>query len=99
MTSLGLLVYQVLSIYSLIVIVAVVMSWLIQFNVINPRNEFVGMVIRALYSLTEPVFARIRQVMPDLGGLDLSPMVLILGIWFAQMLIVEYWPGVAMGRI
>ncbi len=99
MVSLGHLLISVLNLYSFIVIAAVVLSWLVNFNVINRNNDFVSMIGRALYQLTEPVLGRIRQFMPDMGGLDLSPMVLILGIWFAQMLIVEYWPGMRSVRL
>ncbi|MGL4322988.1 MAG: YggT family protein [Beijerinckiaceae bacterium] len=85
----------VLQMYSYVVIAAVVMSWLIAFNVINTRNEFVNMIVRSVYQLTEPLLAPIRRRMPDLGGLDLSPIVLLLGIFFLQNVIVRYvYPNV-----
>lgn len=85
----------VLQMYSYVVIAAVVMSWLIAFNVINTRNEFVNMIVNAIYQLTEPVLGPIRRRMPDLGGLDLSPIVLLLGIFFLQNVIIRYiYPNV-----
>jgi YggT family protein len=59
-------------------------SWLTAFNVINERNQFVHMLLRVLYSLTEPVYRPIRRILPSFGGLDLSPIVVLLGIWFIQ---------------
>jgi len=61
-----------------------VMSWLIAFNVINPYNQFVRSIWQGLNALTEPVLRPIRRWMPDLGGIDISPMVLIIILWFVQ---------------
>jgi YggT family protein len=66
------------------VIIAVIVSWLAAFNVINERNNIVRAILRILYSLTEPVFRPIRRVLPNFGGLDLSPIVVLFGIWFLQ---------------
>jgi len=65
-------------------IIQAVMSWLIAFNVINTHNRFVYMVGDFLYRVTEPLLRPIRRILPDLGGIDLSPMVLIFGIIFLQ---------------
>lgn len=81
------LIYVVLDIYWWIVIVAVVMSWLITFNVINLHNNIVRGIVRTLDALTEPVFRQVRRILPPMGGLDLSPIVVILAIWFLQYLI------------
>ena len=78
------LLIEVLEIYKWIVIVAVIVSWLIAFNVINTYNNFVRSLLRMLSALTEPVFRRIRKVMPPIGGLDLSPIVVFVIIWFLQ---------------
>jgi YggT family protein len=86
------LILEVLTIYFWIVIATVVMSWLVGFNVINAQNQFVRQVHYILYRLTEPLLGPIRRFMPDLGGLDLSPMVLLIGIIFLQRLIVYYAP-------
>lgn len=66
------------------VIVQAVMSWLVAFGVINTRNRFVYLVGDFLYRITEPLLRPIRRVLPDLGGIDLSPVVLLLGIVFVQ---------------
>jgi len=89
MTSLVTIIVQILEIYTWIVIAAVIFSWLFAFNVVNPRNQFVGMVGNALYRLTEPVLARIRRFMPDLGGIDISPIVLLIGLFFVQLILVN----------
>ncbi len=82
------LIYQVLEIYMWIVIIAVVMSWLIAFNVINLHNNIVRGIVRTLDALTEPVFRMVRRFLPTMGGLDLSPIVVFLGIMFLQYVIV-----------
>jgi YggT family protein len=78
------LLIEVLEIYKWIVILAVIVSWLVAFNVINVRNNFVSTVLRILYALTEPVFRQVRKVIPPVAGLDLSPILVFLGIWFLQ---------------
>ncbi|MEL6921632.1 MAG: YggT family protein [Pseudomonadota bacterium] len=78
-----------LNIYSWIVIAAIVVSWLYAFNVINSSNRFVGMVAEFLYKATEPVLRPIRRFLPDLGGIDISPIVLFIGIYFLQRFIVN----------
>jgi YggT family protein len=77
----------VLTLYVYILIAAAVMSWLIAFNVINPRNQFVAMVAEFLYRITEPVLRPIRERLPNLGGIDISPIVVILIIIFIQSVI------------
>ena len=81
-----------LGIYWWIVILSAVFSWLYAFNVVNPSNQFVGMVGNALYRLTEPALRPIRNVLPDLGGIDISPIVLLLLIFFVRQLL---WTTVA----
>ena len=78
------LVMLLLDLYWWVVIVAVVVSWLIAFNVINTYNSFVRSLLHALGAVTEPVFRRVRKVVPPIGGLDLSPMIVLLAIWFIQ---------------
>lgn len=90
MRSILMLIVNVLEIYSWLVIIGAVLSWLIQFNVVNMRNDVVRSVVTAIYALTEPVLDRIRRFMPHLGGIDLSPIVLILAIQLAINLIYEY---------
>jgi len=81
------LILELLSIYSWIVIAAVVMSWLLNFNVVNYHNNIVRGIVRFLDVLTEPLFRQVRKILPSLGGLDLSPLVVLLGIIFLQKLV------------
>ena len=78
------LLIEVLEIYKWIVIVAVIVSWLTAFNVINQYNNFVRTLLRILIALTEPVFRQVRRVIPPISGLDLSPIVVFVIIWFLQ---------------
>ena len=82
-----------LQIYSYVVIAAVVVSWLIAFNVINTSNSVVRQIVYYIHQLTEPALRRIRRFLPDLGGLDISPIVLLIGIWVLQRAIVLYAPA------
>ena len=85
----------VLDLYIWLLIAAAVLSWLIAFNVVNVRNQFVGMIADFLYRITEPVLKPIRSMMPNLGGLDISPVILILLIYFIQNVIRYYiYPNV-----
>ena len=78
---------MILSLLIWILIIQAVLSWLIVFNVINTTNDFVRGVVNALDRLTEPLYRPIRRIMPDLGGLDFSPMVVILLLIIAQKLL------------
>jgi YggT family protein len=78
------LLIEVLEIYKWVVIAAVIVSWLIAFNVINQYNNFVRTALRILSALTDPVFRQVRRVIPPIGGLDFSPIVVFVIIWFLQ---------------
>ncbi|MDB5563168.1 MAG: hypothetical protein JWN11_2586 [Hyphomicrobiales bacterium] len=80
----------VLQMYWWVVIAMIILSWLISFNIVNTRNQFVDQVWRVLNALTAPVLNPIRRVMPNLGGLDLSPIILFLIIIFIQQVIAHY---------
>ncbi|MEI9931330.1 MAG: YggT family protein [Rhizomicrobium sp.] len=82
------LILLLLNIYEWVVIVAVIASWLVVFNVINARNEIVRGILRALDALTEPVFRQVRRVIPPFGGIDLSPLIVLVALWFLERLIV-----------
>jgi len=90
MLSLLSLIVTIIQIYIYILIASAILSWLIAFNVVNTRNQFVSMIADALWRLTEPVLRPIRQFLPNLGGIDISPVVLILLLIFIQNLIFEY---------
>ena len=87
MTAVFWLINAVLNIAWWIVILHVVFSWLYQFNVINSGNQLVSSIGNFLYRATEPLLSPIRRFIPTLGGLDFSPIVLLLGITFLQILI------------
>lgn len=77
----------VLQLYVYVLIAAAVLSWLIAFNVVNMRNQFVAGLVQLLYAITEPVLRPIRNILPNLGGVDVSPVVVILIIIFIQSVI------------
>jgi YggT family protein len=85
----------ILQIYVWLLIAAAILSWLIAFNVVNTRNQVVAMVGEFLYRITEPLLRPIRAFLPNLGGIDISPVILILIIFFLQNVIVRYiYPNV-----
>ncbi|HYC05143.1 MAG TPA: YggT family protein [Azospirillaceae bacterium] len=84
------LLYVVLDLYSWILIISAILSWLIAFGVINTRNQFVYTVSEMLYRLTEPVLRPIRRVIPNLGGIDISPIIALLLIFALQRLIINF---------
>ena len=79
------LILQILKLYSFIVIANLVISWLIAFNVLNTSNRFVYSILDFTYRLTEPFLRRIRGFLTNLGAFDISPLVLLLLIWFIEM--------------
>lgn len=90
MHSLLILIDTVLSLYMWCLIIAVAMSWLIHFNIMNTHNRVVYMIYDFFYRITEPVLGRIRRFLPNLGGIDISPVVAILIIVFVRNLLFEY---------
>ena len=76
---------QILKLYSYVVIANVVVSWLIAFNILNTQNRFVYSILELSYRLTDPILNRIRRFLPNLGSLDISPIILLLLIWFIEM--------------
>ena len=84
-----------LQLYVWILIAAAVLSWLIAFNVVNTRNTVVASIATFLYQITEPVLRPIRNLLPNLGGIDISPVIVILLIFFIQRVIELYlYPNV-----
>jgi YggT family protein len=79
------LVLQILKLYSYVVIANVLISWLIAFNILNTQNRFVYSILEFSYRLTDPLLNKIRRFLPNLGTLDISPIVLLLLIWFIEM--------------
>ena len=79
------LALQILKLYSYVVLANVVISWLITFNVLNTQNRFVYSILEMTYRLTDPILNRIKRFLPNLGSLDISPIILLLLIWFTEM--------------
>ena len=76
-----------IDLYIWMVIIGAILSWLVAFNIINTSNQFVYTVLDFLYRITEPALRPIRRIIPNFGGIDISPVVLILLLIFAQMVI------------
>ena len=76
-----------LQLYVYVLIASAVLSWLIAFNVVNMQNQFVASLVRLLWAITEPVLRPIRNFLPNLGGIDVSPIIVILIIFFIQSVI------------
>ena len=91
MLSIYNLIDMILSLYTGCMMVWVLMSWLIAFDVINPRQTLVRMVGQFLSGIIEPVLTPIRRIVPLVGGIDLSPLILFFMIYFARSLLREYW--------
>ena len=77
--------WEILRYYSYVVIANVIISWLIAFNILNTQNRFVYSILELTYRLTDPFLIRIRRFLPNLGSLDISPIILLLLIWFIEM--------------
>ena len=89
MKSIFLLLDNVISLYIWVVIIDVILSWLVAFNILNTQNKFVFSVLDATYKLTDPVLNKIRRFIPIFGSIDISPIILILILMFLRNLIFE----------
>jgi YggT family protein len=89
------IIIMLLQLYIYLLVAAAILSWLIAFNVVNTRNQFVHMLADFLYRITEPVLRPIRNLLPNLGGIDVSPVILILIIILIERVIYYYiYPNV-----
>ena len=79
----------VINLYTMVIIAQVILSWLVSFNVVNTQNRFVFMIGDFLHRATDPALKPLRKIMPNLGGLDISPIVLILGLIFVRRLLIN----------
>lgn len=84
------LINAVISIYIWVLIISVVLDWLVVFNIVNPRNQIVFTIRDLLTRLTAPLLRPIRNLLPSMGGLDISPVLLILALYFIRDLAFEY---------
>jgi len=89
MKSIFLLVDSVINIYIWLIIINAILSWLVAFNVLNTQNRFVFAVLNVTHQLTDPVLNKIRRFIPNLGSIDISPVVLILLLIFIRNLFFE----------
>ena len=91
MKSLFILVDNIINIYIWIIIINVIINWLVAFNVLNTHNRFVYILMDVSYKLTSPLLNRIRRFIPNLGSIDISPIVLILLLIFIRNLLFEFF--------
>tara|TARA_X000001036_G_scaffold225013_1_gene210545 strand:+ start:60 stop:350 length:291 start_codon:yes stop_codon:yes gene_type:complete len=89
MKSIFILLDSVITIYLWVIIINALLSWLVAFNILNTQNRFVFSVLDVTYKLTDPALNKIRKFMPNLGSIDISPVVLILALMFLRNLIFE----------
>lgn len=87
------LIITVINIYIWIIIAGAILSWLFAFNIVNPRNSFVRQIAYTIDGLTEPVLGPVRRTLPNLGGIDISPLIVIIGLLFLERLVVYLFTG------
>ena len=92
MNSLLALIIQIINLYQFILLIYIIMTWLISFNIINTSNRFIFSMMNALFRLCEPSLRLVRQYLPNLGAIDISPVIVYLLLWFIKSLLIEYWP-------
>ena len=92
MNSLLFLIIQIITLYKFVLIIYIITTWLINFNVINTSNRFVYSLMEILYKLSEPSLRIVRKYIPNFGSIDISPIIVYLALEFFQRLIIEYWP-------
>ena len=92
MNSLLLLIIQIINLYQLVLIVYIITTWLINFNIINSSNRIVYSIIESMYRLCEPSLNIVRRYIPNFGSIDISPIIVYLVLWFIKSLLIEYWP-------
>ena len=92
MNSLLYLIIQIINLFQFILIVYIILTWLVNFNIINTGNRFVYSILDTLYRLCEPSLNFVRRYLPNFGSIDLSPIVVYLALWFIKSLLIEYWP-------
>ena len=92
MNSLLGLIIQIINLYQFLLLVYIIATWLVNFNIINVSNKFVYSMMEVLYRLCEPSLNIVRRYIPNFGNIDISPVIVYLGLWFLKNLIIEYWP-------
>ena len=92
MNSLMGLLIQIISLYQFVLVVYIISTWLVNFNIINTSNRFVYTLMDFMYRLCEPSLNLVRKYIPAFGSVDLSPIIVYLLLWFIKSLLIEYWP-------
>ena len=92
MNSLLGLIIQIINLYKLVLLIYIIATWLISFNIINTSNRFIYSAMEILYRLCEPSLRLVRKYVPAFGNIDISPIIVYLLLWFMQSLLIEYWP-------
>ena len=92
MNSLLGLIIQIINLYKLVLLIYIIATWLINFNIINTSNRFIYSAMEILYKLSEPSLRLVRKYVPAFGNIDISPIIVYLLLWFIQSLLIEYWP-------
>ena len=92
MNSLLGLIIQLLDLYQFILLIYIIATLLISFKIINTSNRLVYRIMDILYRLCEPSLRFIRQYLPNLGTIDISPIIIYMLLWFVKSLLIEYWP-------
>ena len=92
MNSLLGLIIQIINLYQFVLLIYIVTTWLVSFNIINTSNRLVYSVMEVLYRLCEPSLRLVRQYLPSFGTIDISPVIIYLLLWFIKSLLIEYWP-------
>ena len=93
MNSLLGLIIQLINLYQFILLIYIVATWLLNFNIINSSNRFVFSAMEAMHRLCEPSLRLVRKYVPNLGSIDISPVIVYLALWFIKSLLIEYWPS------
>ena len=93
MNSLLALIIQIINLYKFVLLIYIIATWLISFNIINTSNRLVYTAMEFLYRLCEPSLRLVRKYVPNLGNIDISPIIVYLLLWFIQSLLIEYWPS------
>ena len=92
MNSLLGLIIQIINLYQFVLLIYIISTWLVNFNIINTSNRFIYSLMEAMYRLCEPSLKLVRKYIPSFGNIDISPVIVYLGLWFVKSLLIEYWP-------
>ena len=90
MKAIYLLAFQIINLYEWIVIIHIILSWLVTFNILNTQSRFVYAVLDFTYRATNPILDRIKNLIPNFGQIDISPIILLLGLWFIKLCMQMY---------